>query len=78
MPTTIGRNRRQLLINIRNEYTECWRRNPATGTLDRCSEQEAWELLATDKRARLLESDDRTHYTIRNSTDHYELYKPAQ
>jgi hypothetical protein len=78
MPTTIGRNRRQYVINIRAEYTECTHYNQDTGAMDRCPAEEAWSLLENNKSARLIEHDDRDFYTIRLSGDFYELHKPAR
>jgi hypothetical protein len=78
MPTTIGRNRRQYVINVRTEYTECRRYNPVTGEMDRCDSDEAWQLLDANRNARLIENDDQTAYTITHRSDLYELRKPAR
>lgn len=78
MPTTIGRNRRQYVINIRNEYTDCRQYNPRTGEMDRVDSEKAWELLDNDKAARLIEQDDRSAYLIRLGSDFYELRKPGR
>jgi hypothetical protein len=76
MPTTIGRNRRQYVINIRTEYTECRRYDQDSGEMVPAPAEDAWALLDRDKGARLFESDDRTVYTIRLGNDFYELRKP--
>lgn len=80
MPTTIGRNRRQYVINVQAEYTECRKYNSATGKMDRCNPEEAWELLLAEenKAARLVENDDKSAYTIRFKDDLYELRKPSR
>jgi hypothetical protein len=79
MPTTIGRNRRQYVINIRDEYTDCRKYNPITGEMDCCNPDDAWELLLAEenKSARLVENDDKSAYTIRFKDDLYELRKPG-
>lgn len=80
MPTTIGRNRRQYLINVQTEFTECHRYNPETGKMDACNPEEAWDLLLDmdNKAARLIESDSRDFYTIRAGNQVYELRKPSR
>lgn len=79
MPTTIGRNRRQYVINVKSEYTECRKLNPDTGKMDRCDGSEAWAVLEDDghRSARLIEDDDRTVYTIRYRELLFELRKPS-
>lgn len=76
MPTTIGRNRRQYVINVRTQYTECHRYDPTSGSMVVVPCDEAWALLASDRRARLIENDGRVSYIIRLGRKFYELRKP--
>jgi hypothetical protein len=76
MPTTIGRNRRQFVINVRDSFTECRRYNQTTGKMDACNPDEAWDLLERAKNARLVEADDQRSYTIRLGSEVYELRQP--
>jgi hypothetical protein len=78
MPTTIGRNRRQYVINIRDAYTDCRKYDSASGTTKPAKCADAWALLDGDKSARLIENDDRTIYMIRLGNDFYELRKPSR
>jgi hypothetical protein len=77
MPTTIGRNRRQYVINVKEAFTACLHYNPETGEMDPVPASEAWDLLERAKNARLLESDDQKSYTIRLGNDFYELRQPS-
>lgn len=77
MPTTIGRNRRQYMINIKAEFTRCLKHDPETDTWVTADPSEAWDVLALQK-ARLIEDDDRRSYTIRHGTQVYMLTKPTE
>lgn len=77
MPTTIGRNRRQYVINIRDEYTDCRKYNPDTGNTEAAACKDAWSLLDNNKDARLVEQEDRSYYTIRLGNDFFELRRPS-
>ena len=80
MPTTIGRNRRQYVLNVRAEYTDCRKYDPVTDKWNRCDEEEAWTVLEAEenKSARLIESDDKSVYTITFRRTVYELRKPRR
>lgn len=77
MPTTIGRNRRQYVINIKDAYTDCRKYNPATGELEASDAGEAWTVLENNRDARLIEQDDKVAYTIRLGNDFFELRRPS-
>lgn len=76
MPVTIGRNRRQYVINIKNDYTQCLRYSGDTGEATAADSAEAWNMLESHRDARLIESDDRSVYTIRLGKDYFELRRP--
>jgi hypothetical protein len=78
MPT-IGRNRRQYVANVKALFTDCHRYNTQTGEMDACPASEAWDLLLSEdnKKARLIENEDGTIYTISNQYTWYELRRPA-
>jgi hypothetical protein len=77
MPVTVGRNRRQYVVNIKSAYTAVRRYNPATGDLEPVESAEAWEVLENNREARLIEEDGRTSYTIRLGNDFFELRRPS-
>lgn len=77
MPTTIGRNRRQYVNNIRDAYTECRKYNPESGELEPADAAEAWTMLDHYRDARLIEHEHRAVYTIRHGEDFFELRRPA-
>lgn len=77
MPTTIGRNRRQYVNNIRDAYTEVRKYNAATGDLDPADPADAWDILDNNRDARLIEQEDRVSYTIRLGNDFFELRRPS-
>jgi hypothetical protein len=70
------------LINVKAVYTQCHRIDPDTGEPNRCDPEEAWELLENTKQnrqARLIESDDRSVYTVRmRDAVLYELRRPQE
>lgn len=77
MPTTIGRNRRQYINNIRVAYTEARKYNATTGEMDSVDAAEAWVALDHNRDARLIEQKDRVSYTIRLGNDFFELRRPS-
>lgn len=77
MPTTIGRNRRQYVINVRNTYTRCERYDAATQTWETVDSGQAWKLLDDHRAARLMEEDDKESYSIVLRNEWYLLKKPS-
>jgi hypothetical protein len=78
MPITIGRNRRQYVINVRDAYTVCERYDPETDSWETVDPEEAWHMLDTRKDARLVEQDDKKSYWITVQNQRYVLWKPQR
>lgn len=75
MPTTIGRNRRQYVINVRAEYTVCQKYDPELAEWSPVDPAEAWSVLETHRSARLVQADDQDAYMIVLGRETYELRK---